>query len=384
MVRVADTPLVTSLWTDLAPNGTLTLSIIGRLDAHSTAQIWKEAFEAIGKVPPQRIIIDASKMDYCDGAGIGFLVELLSRQHDAGGEIEIRELAEESQRLLSMFNLEDFYKKDKELPDPDPIPEELGRMTVQLLRDIRELIVFIGQMTVAIPLAAVNWRLLRWKDTASVAETAGVNALPIVSLIGFLMGLIMAFQSAIPMKRFGAEIFVADLIAISMLKELGPLLTAIVLAGRSGSAFAAEIGTMKVNEEVNALTTMGLDPVRFLVIPRVVAATLMTPLLSIFASLFGLIGGAIVILSLNYTLTTYINRVIASVDLFAFLSGLFKATVFGLLVSGIGCLRGLQTKTGASAVGASTTSAVVSGIIIVAVTDGIFSVLFYYLEVWRR
>jgi phospholipid/cholesterol/gamma-HCH transport system permease protein len=183
------------------------------------------------------------------------------------------------------------------------------------------------------------------------------------------------------MRQFGAEIFIADLIGLSMIRELGPLLTAIILAGRSGSAFAAELGTMKVNEEIDALTTMGLEPVRFLAVPRVIAAVAMTPLLSVFTSLFGLIGGAVVMLSLGFPLVTYVDRIVAAVHPGDFLQGLFKALAFGIVVAGIGCLRGLQTRTGASAVGDSTTSAVVSGLILIAVVDGIFAVVFYCLGI---
>jgi len=158
-------------------------------------------------------------------------------------------------------------------------------------------------------------------------------------------------------------------------------MTAILLAGRSGSAFAAEIGAMKVNEEVNALMTMGIDPVRFLVVTRVLAATLMIPVLTVFAELAGLVGGAIVVLSFGYPLVTYVNQAFSFVSVTDLLGGLLKAGVFGILVAGVGCLRGLQTRTGASAVGDSTTSAVVSGIVLIAVTDGVFSVAYYYLGI---
>ena len=224
-------------------------------------------------------------------------------------------------------------------------------------------------------------RRVRWKDTLLIAEAVGVNALPIVALVGFLMGLIMAFQAAIPLGRFGAQLYVANLIGLSVLRELGPLMTAIVVAGRSGSAFAAELGTMKVREEIDALITMGLDPVRFLVVTRVIAAVLMTPLLTIFANLVGLIGGSVVLLSLGFSLTTFYHQVQSSVTYGSLVGGLVKSFVFGILVAGIGCLRGLQTKTGATAVGESTTRAVVSGIILITITDGIFSVVYYYLGV---
>ncbi len=239
----------------------------------------------------------------------------------------------------------------------------------------------MGELVVALVYAVGHPRRVRWKDAFLIAETAGVNAFPIIALISFLIGLIMAFQAAIPMRQFGAEIFVADLIALSTLRELGPLMTAIVMSGRTSSAFAAELGTMKVNEEIDAMTTMGLDPVRFLVVTRVLAILIMMPLLTIFADLLGIMGGSVVLLSMGYPLTTYLDRVILSADYIDLLGGLLKSLAFGLIVAGIGCSRGLQTKTGASAVGDSTTRAVVSGIILVIITDGIFSVVYFYLGI---
>jgi len=252
---------------------------------------------------------------------------------------------------------------------------------MSLWHDLRVLVSFVGELAAALGVALRNPRRIRWRDALLVAENAGVNATPIVALISFLIGLIMAFQSAVPMRQFGAEIYVADLVALSMLRELGPLMTAIILAGRSGSAFAAELGTMKVNEEINALTTMGLDPVRFLVVTRVLAAVVMTPLLTLFANLMGLVGGAVVFLSLDFPLVTYGQQVVGAVHLGDLVGGLMKSLVFGVLVAGIGCLRGLQTATGASAVGLSTTRAVVSGIVLIVLADGLFSVIFYQLGV---
>jgi phospholipid/cholesterol/gamma-HCH transport system permease protein len=195
------------------------------------------------------------------------------------------------------------------------------------------------------------------------------------------MGLIMAFQAAVPLGQFGAQIFVANLIGLAILRELGPLMTAIVLAGRSGSAFAAELGTMKVREEIDALKTMGLEPVRFLVVPRVIAALVMTPLLTVFADLVGLMGGSVVLLSLGFPLITFFHQLQSAVSYGSPVGGLVKSFFFGIIVAAVGCMRGLQTKSGATAVGESTTSAVVSSIILIVVTDGIFSVIYYYLWV---
>jgi phospholipid/cholesterol/gamma-HCH transport system permease protein len=258
---------------------------------------------------------------------------------------------------------------------------EIGEKTIDALNEAIALISFVGELFVATLVAFTHPRKIRWKDAFWVAETAGANALPLVTLISFLVGLIMAFQAAIPMRMFGAEIFVANLIALSMMRELGPLMTAIVIGGRSGSAFAAELGTMRINEEIDALTTMGLDPVRFLVVTRVIATVLMTPLLTIYANVMGIMGGAAVLVSFGFTLNTYVNQVMASVTYIDFLGGIFKAFVFGLLIAAVGCLRGLQTKTGPSAVGESTTSAVVSSIILIVVVDGIFSVVYFYLGI---
>jgi phospholipid/cholesterol/gamma-HCH transport system permease protein len=259
--------------------------------------------------------------------------------------------------------------------------EQIGKGVFDILQDIGAVISFVGELFLAMVQAARHPRRVRWRDTLLIAEAVGVDALPIVMLVGFLMGLIMAFQAAVPLGQFGAQIFVANLIGLAILRELGPLMTAIVLAGRSGSAFAAELGTMKVREEIDALKTMGLEPVRFLVVPRVIAALVMTPLLTVFADLVGLMGGSVVLMSLGFPLITFFHQVQSAVTYGSPVGGLVKAFFFGILVAAIGCLRGLQTKTGASAVGVSTTSAVVSGIILIVITDGVFSIIYYYLWV---
>ncbi len=222
---------------------------------------------------------------------------------------------------------------------------------------------------------------MRWKDVWYTCEQVGVNALPIVALISFLLGIILAFQAAVPMRQFGAELFVADLVGLSILRELGPLMTAILLAGRSGAAFAAEIGTMKVNEELNALTTMGLDPVRFLVVTRILAALLMMPLLTLFADLIGILGGAITMITFNIPIVSFLHEVDSLVDVKDLLAGLAKAPVFAVLIAGVGCLRGLQTQTGASAVGISATRAVVSSIVLLVVVDGMYAFVYYLLDI---
>jgi phospholipid/cholesterol/gamma-HCH transport system permease protein len=362
------------------PEG-LSLTIEGRLDSATTAKVWREATSAIEKMSPNRVVVDASKINYCDVSGIGLLVEILKRQQMRGGEAEIRGLQARFQRILDLFDPAKFRDAQTEKRKSVNLAEEVGKTVYRIWQDAYDLIVFVGEVFISLVYAFRNPRRVRWKDAFLVAETTGVNALPIIALVSFLVGLIMGFQAVIPMRQFGAEIFVANLVGLAILRELGPLMTAIVLTGRSGSAFAAELGTMKVNEEIDALNTMGLDPVRFLVVSRVIAALAMTPLLTIFSDLIGVMGGSLVLRSLGYPFVTYWNEVLSALSYTDFLGGLVKSLVFGIMIAGIGCLRGLQTKIGATAVGESATRAVVSGIVLIVVIDGVFSVVYYYLGI---
>ena len=359
--------------------GTLTLIMTGRWDSDTTGKWWQRGQQMLTQGKPRRLVIDASGVSYCDGAGVAFLIDLQQLQIRIGGDAAIQGLPEEVRRLLDIYGHISIERSPGRRREPLSIIEQVGKAAVELWRDLQALLTFVGELALTLLRAARHPRLVRWKDAWLVAEQSGVDALPIIALIGMLLGLILAFQSAIPMRRFGADIFVADLLGIAMLREMGPLITAIILAGRSGSAFAAELGTMKVREEIDALRTMGLEPVRFLVLPRVIAAVAMIPVLTVFANLFGLMGGAIVMRSLGYPLVTYVNQVLSAVTVGDLMGGLLKSFVYGIVVAAVGCLRGLETKTGASAVGQSTTSAVVSGIVLIAIVDGLFAVVFYAL-----
>lgn len=361
-------------------DGVFKVALAGRLDSSTTGGVWRQATAAVSGAKAPSVVVDARSIDYCDGAGIALLVQLRQLQSQAGGTLQIDGLRPEFANLINDAAPNLGGEAGGEISQGG-LAVEIGEATVELWRDIQVLVSFIGELVMGLVYAALHPRRVRWRDVLRVAETAGVNALPIVALVSFLMGLIMAFQAAIPLRQFGAQLFIANLIGLSMLRELGPLMTAIILAGRSGSAFAAEIGTMKVREEIDALKTMGLDPVRFLIVTRVIAAVCMTPLLTIFADLLGLMGGSVVMLSLGFPLITYFHQVQYAVTYGSLIGGLVKSFVFGILIAGIGCLRGLQTKSAASSVGESTTSAVVSGIILIAITDGIFSVIYYYLGV---
>ena len=362
-------------------DGMVAIIIEGRLDSNTTGKIWRQATETVATAKARSVTVDASQIDYCDGSGIALFVHLRNLQRKAGGQLEIHGLRPEFQGLLEESDLGDLEQLESQRRPKTNLAEDVGRAVVVFWEDTRSLIGFVGELVSALGTAAMHPKSVRWRDVVRVAESAGVNALPIIVLVSFLMGVIMAFQGAISLRRFGADIFVANLVGLAMLRELGPLMTAIILAGRSGSAFAAELGTMTVREEIDALKTMGLDPVRFLVVTRVIAAVVMTPLLTVFADLLGLIGGAVVMRSFGIPLVTFYHQVQYQVTYGSFVGGLVKSFVFGILVAAIGCLRGLQTTTGASAVGESTTRAVVSGIVLIVITDGIFSVVYYYLNV---
>jgi phospholipid/cholesterol/gamma-HCH transport system permease protein len=361
------------------PDGGLVLSLTGHLDAAATARLWQPLVALLERETPGMLVVDANGVDFCDGAGLGLLTELARRQQVAERQYTMEGLRPELAHLLQMFDPGDYLEVSTPRAEPCCLLEDTGRAAFQAWQGLMDMVRFTGELTLALMGAARKPRRIRWSDVWLTTEKAGVNALPIIALISFLVGLIMAFQAAIPMRQFGVEIYVANLIALSMLREMGPLMTAIILAGRSGSAFAAELGTMKINEELDALTTMGLAPVPFLVVTRVLAAVIVAPLLTLFANLLGLAGGAVVLLTLGYPLVTYLKQVQAAVTFVDLAGGLTKTLVFALIVAGVGCLFGLKTGPGASAVGDAATRAVVAGIILIVVADGLFAILFYYL-----
>ncbi len=361
------------------PDGHRLLALAGRLDAASVADIWEGAHRALRDAPQRPVTVDVAEVDACDGAGIALLVDLTS--HPRAQPVEVVNMRPDVATLYKQFDLASL-EHDRDPPAKAlPVVQEIGRAAFGIGRDLRNMVTFVGSLTSALIYACTHPRSVRWRDVWRICERTGADALPIVALISFLLGLILAFQSAVPMKRFGAEIFVADLLGLSVLRELGPLMTAILLAGRSGAAFAAEIGTMTVNQEVDALTTMGLDPVRFLVTPRIIAALLMTPLLTLFANLVALAGGALTMETFSIPLVTFFKELDSAVDFADFMAGFVKSFVFAFLIAAVGCLRGLQTGAGASAVGDSATRAVVSGIILLVIVDGIFAVAYFVLDI---
>jgi phospholipid/cholesterol/gamma-HCH transport system permease protein len=361
------------------PKGLVRMVFAGVLDRSVCEVQWGLVSDALERREVRSLELDGEALTSCDGAGLALLHVLESRASRRGLELVWRNRPESVEKALAAFSSEEKGSVDG--GRGDGFVAGVGLSVAIFFTAIRDQIAFLGELSVALFRLVGRGSSMRWVDFWLVTEQAGVKGLPIIALLGFLVGLIMAFQGAVTMSMFGAEIYIADFVGLSVLRELGPLITGIVLAGRTGSAFAAELGTMKVNEEIDALTTMGLDPVRFLVLPRVLAASFVTPLLALFANLCGLVGGAVVMLGLGFPLVTFVNRVTQAVSGGDLVSGLVKALVFGVLVAASGCLSGLRTGEGASAVGDAATRAVVSAIVMIVVADGLFAVLFHLLGV---
>jgi len=255
--------------------------------------------------------------------------------------------------------------------------ESIGCTFVEGFKSFHGSLAFLGESLCETVAMLFHPRRFRFRDALLAFQRASFDGLPVTIGVGFLLGVILAFQCAAALKMFAVEVYVSDMLAIALFRELGPIITAIILAGRTGSAFAAEIGTMKVDEELDALTTMGLPPVRFLVLPRVAAAFFAMPILTIFAELAGLFGGAIVLETMNIPTSVYWGHVTATSTVFMILFGLVKGMFFGVLVGLIGCSAGMRTRLTADGVGAAATTAVVHSIVAIAVSDGIIAVLCY-------
>ena len=290
------------------PDGTGTLAFTGELDTESTPVAWRSLESELAGSQMVRLEIEVRRLE-CDSAGLALLYYLSIGGMTPGATVGVTGLSPDLQHLLGSFSKEDFRVLQEHEPPCSAIAEDVGAATAAWLADLRQQVEFIGETTLAVIRSLLRPRLMRWKEVLRVFEVAGVNALPIVCLLTCLVGTVIAFESAQPLADFGAQVFVANLLGLVMTRELGPVMAAIMLAGRSGSAFAAELGTMKVNEELNALQTMGLSPVQFLVVQRVVAGILLTPVLTVFAMYSGLVGGIPVLLGLGFPLRMVLNQV---------------------------------------------------------------------------
>lgn len=258
--------------------------------------------------------------------------------------------------------------------------ERFGDSYLKYQKDMIEMVGFLGEVTFVTRQIIKNPKKIRWVDTLYYMDMCGSQALPIVALICFLMGLIMAFQGAVLLSNYGAELYVADLVGFAILKEMGPLMVAMIATGRAGSSFAAEIGTMKVDEEIDALETMGIAPVRMLVIPKLIAMLIVIPILTVFGDFCGIFGGLVVGSGLmGIPTVAYYDRTVEVLRISTLNIGLIKSFIFAVIITLVGCLRGFQSTTGAQGVGRSTTSSVVTSIFLIVVADLVMTIICYIL-----
>jgi phospholipid/cholesterol/gamma-HCH transport system permease protein len=361
-------------------DGAVTLHIQGRMDAATAAGTIAGIISTLQPRLPPSLTVDLERVTYLDDFGALVLVELKNLMTRSKGRLYLRNAGEKVKETLTILKYDvlgqpvSFAKKR-----PLNIFIRLGEGIFRQAADLKFIFSFIGSICLSLIYVCSHPKSLRTDDTFSSMEKVGVDALPIVSLISFLLGLIMAFMSSVQLQQFGANIYVASLVSLSMVRELGPIMTAIIVAGRSGSAFAAEIGTMKISDEVDALFTMGFNPTRFLVVPKIVASVITVPLLTLFSDLFAIMGGLVVgIFMLDLTANAYMAQTLKTLSLFDVFWGFLKAAVFALLIAGIGCLRGFQVRGGAAEVGQATTSAVVSSIFLIILADAVFAVILRY------
>ncbi|MCF7483566.1 MlaE family lipid ABC transporter permease subunit [Vibrio sp. J1-1] len=334
--------------------------------------LWDKANKILETYPDSPIVVNASNLTFIDISGVAFLSDLQTRFRTPGAEITIIGLKPSLAELIPPAPVE---AAPNNMGREISFFERVGHTTKEMLVYVGSVARFIKECVLVFKLGISRRKNINWATVTNIATRAGADAVPIILLIGFLMGVIIAFEIGLVAQQFGAVLFVADGIGISMFRELGPLMTAIVFAGRTGAAFAAEIGTQKVNEEINALRTFGISPVEFLVIPRIYASVLVLPLLTVLANIIGVLGGALVLLKFDISFVQYYHQLLNSLSVWDLAFGLIKATTFGFIIAVIGCERGLATGQGSTSVGLAATSAVVSSIIWIVVIDGFFTVL---------
>ena len=331
---------------------------------------------------PARVTFEVQNLTHWDSSILTFLTNVseFCRQH--GIAMDRAGLPAGVRRLLELAEAVPEKKGARKEEVEAPFLERVGNTAIGAGESLGEMLKFLGEMSITfVQLFRMKARF-RAVDLFLLIQQCGAQALPIVTLISFLVGVILAFVGAVQLKQFGAQIYVADLVGIAMVHDMAAMMTGIIMAGRTGAAFAAQLGTMKVTQELDAFTTMGFSPLEFLVLPRVIALILMMPLLCLYSDFVGVMGGAAIgVGMLDLSWTTYFRETTNAINLTDVFGGVFKATVYGVLIALAGCLRGIQCGSSSSAVGDAATSAVVTGIVAIVVACGMFAVVFYVLGI---
>ena len=360
--------------------GEVLLFLSGRIEVSNLHLFASETDALINHMSPRKLLVDLSDVEYLDSVGALGLLQLENRAKARSIPFQFEHVTDEANRIMGLINTKALTMQPLVSEKKSNVIEQIGHGSIKIFNDFVSIITFLGDLLTVLTHCFIHPRSIRWEDLFFYMKRAGVEGLPIVGLISFLLGLIIAFMSSLQLKQFGANIYVAQLVGVAMVTELGPIMTAIIVAGRSGSAFAAEIGTMKVTEEVDALMSMGFDPTQFLAVPKVLAAMVTVPLLTLYADFFGIGGGLVVgVLGLDLTVYTYVQETMKVISVASLFRNLLKSVVFAVLIAGIGCQRGFQVRGGAEAVGSATTSAVVAAIFLIIVTDSAFAIIFSYV-----
>ncbi len=361
--------------------GTISVALVGRIDRTTCSGLIKSLPLQFQKPISGDIVIDFSRTTRFDEYGVLVLLEIQRLAGKYGKSVSLVNAEETVSKVLQMTGFDRIHNQHAtEKPRTPNAILRLGVFMIQVVQNTQSVITFLGNLIILAWHVLRHPKSLRYDDMVLYMRTTGVDALPIVGLISLLLGLIMAFMSSLQLAQFGANVFVASLVALAMVSELGPIMTAIVIAGRSGSAYAAEIATMGISEEIDALKTMGFDPVLFLALPRMTASMLMIPILTLFSDVFAIAGGLTIgVTMLDLTPVTYMSQTLKALRLFDVVWGMLKSVVFAFLISWVGCLRGFQAKGGASAVGQAATSSVVTSIFLIILFDSIFAVVRSYL-----
>jgi phospholipid/cholesterol/gamma-HCH transport system permease protein len=352
-----------------------TIRIAGDLRMHDASAIWRDVRAQV-EGASGTLTFDLSKVNAADGGVMALLVELRSELAAKGIRAELVGANKNVETIVDLYSGHDGVTKKKKRK-PEGTVAQIGRVTVDVKDEAKGILDFFGSMVMAGVTLVRHPRLGHWKEVAPLCEKTGADAVPIVILINFLVGFVMAFQSAKQLKMFGANIYVADLVGISLTRELAPLMTAIIVCGRSGAAFAAEIGSMKVNEEIDALRTLGLTPFGWLVVPRIIALVIVVPFLTLIADFIGIFGGlAVGITDLDLTPKGYMIETLKAVQPWDVATGLCKSVVFAIAIALIACQQGFAASGGAEGVGKRTTSTVVTSLFALVIIDALFTVMF--------
>jgi len=360
--------------------GIVELRLEGRITFADAAAFWNRLKSELKATKCEEVRFELAKVESIDGNAAALLVQLKWDLHEAGTRCTFSGGQGVVSKILELYDSE---VRPSPHPKQKPIGTlaQIGQATLDVLLEIQLVLAFLGSMILAVGSVLRRPRTANFSDVAPIMNRTGADAVPIVILINFLVGFVMAFQSAVQLKQFGANILVADLVGLSLTRELGPLMTAIIVCGRSGAAFAAELGTMKVSEEIDALRTMGFGPLQFLIFPRIAALLIVVPILTLLADFIGIIGGMMVgITSLDLTISAYLTETQKALQLWDIFQGVVKSAVFALAIGIISCQQGLATAGGAEGVGRRTTASVVTTLFALILIDAGFTMLFYVLH----